>query len=326
MDRNFKINESFIPGKKVFELLNKEMKLNIINSIPLPLNYTTYPNRTILPLRYTSELRDYLFEPIQDTNLIYLYLINFMSTNFCFYIQNGNVYSVKHRFTNHLFKGTLFECQYSSKESSKSHNSSINQPCMYIVNLLIQNGQIVNMNLYDNLKALNEIIDYNYHPDVILDPIKLLIKPIVNMYYLRSLILIHQPNAILCRHRNGKQLMILPGPFNTIQKQQDVVFEYQKFNPKYLVYFRLKYTDKSDIYKLYSLNRNNEEVFYDYADVATIRTSRFIRSIPDNSIILCRYNPSFGRWCPIKSTKNRTKPDIIEYQSFKHKTVNHSTI
>lgn len=311
MDNNFKINETFLQGKKVHELINKEMKLNLLDSLPLQLNYTTYPTRTITDMIYNSDLKNYLFEPINDTNLIYLYLINFMSTNFCFYIYNGNVYSVKHRFTNNTFKGTLFECQLDSKQSDQPVNRS-NQK-MYIVNLLIHQGASVTLNLNETIRTINDLLNFSYKPDLILDPVELCIKPIVSANYLQSLILVHQCANILCRHLNGTTLMILPGPFN-IQSKTVINHQYQRLNPNLLIYFKIKYTEHPDVYYLHALNRDYEEIFYDYADVPSIKVSRLIRTFPNNSIVLCGFNPGFKRWRPIYLAGKRLLPDIIDFK------------
>ena len=303
MDHNFKINETFFPGFKVHEIVDNNLKKGILKDIPFLLTYDTFPTRSISQMVYSNYLKNYLYEPIDNTAIIYLYLINNLSTNFCLYIKDGNIYSVKHRFKNNLFKGTLFECQRYPKN------------IMYVTNLLIHNGIPFEGNLDDIIRNLNDLIDNSYQPDPILDPISLEVKPIVQSNYIKSLIQEYQPKNLLCRHPDGKQLMILTGPFDLDQEQTDkeekidisAISSLQIRND--LLYFRLKYTDKSDVYHLYSL-MNNSEIFFDLADVASIKTSRFLRTVQNNSIVLCRYNPDFNRWCPVLKSK-RKRPDPI---------------
>lgn len=278
MDDNFVIS-NFL-SKNVYELNDIKMKQEILNQENLKnINTKGYSNRTIIDLKYSNQLLECYFEIKTNKKLCYLYLINYLSTNFCLLIvpidNSYKIYSVKYRFIDHLFKGTLFECEYD--------NDSIE-----IINLLIHNGKIINIDIKSILKNINEIINYKFIPDPILDFKKLSLKSIVTFNYLRSLI--NGRNIdIICRFNDNVRIMIIPGPFDTkIYKEKDNLTEYLDTNK--ILNFKLKKTNKSDIYYL-------NDIYL--ADVSTVEISKFLKTIPDGSIVKCKFNKNFNRWTPI---------------------------
>ena len=89
---------------------------------------------------------------------VFMYLTTYAGISFCFYVTHDQIISVKHNFSKELYqKDTLFE-------------GEIAGDCYLISDLLINAGQRTDkMFFYEKLELLNNMIDKQHIPDVILD-------------------------------------------------------------------------------------------------------------------------------------------------------------
>ena len=80
---------------------------------------------------------------------------------------------------------------------------------------------------------------------------------------------------------------------------------------KYYLNFKIVKTDKTDIYKLYLIGKNNELKKYSYARIPNIETSKMVKEVFENSnestiIMRCELSTTFMKWIPI----NKVKEDV----------------
>jgi len=78
--------------------------------------------------------------------------------------------------------------------------------------------------------------------------------------------------------------------------------------------FRLKKTDKTEIYELYCNNRN-EEFKYGLACIPNLRISKFVKKSLENTseiIVACKYNTKFNKYEPISKIDDKDKNKLVE--------------
>jgi hypothetical protein len=344
MDNNFDCIR-FGSGKAML-LTNRKMCDGIYNKISkyyhIQLDFKKGYNKYSVPTtnrdikNIKRAVNEYMICYNFNVEFSYLFLTQYSGINFCFYLlSDGRIVSVKHRFSDSLYeKDTMFEGQIIDN--------------YYIISdLVIHDGHTYQAGIPAKISRINKIMDNQYVRSLALDSYRIEVKDHVYPQFMESLVTTHYKsqlyknhvNGILFRHCiNDKRFRASKNPVPerqhlyigksdlhfTVQDEIDTNNEISKrerdgFNKYCLrqrVTFKLKKTEKPDIYNLY-IQRNRHDYFFDIADVSNLKTSRLIRKMFEKNpryhyiIVNCEYYENFGRWQPI-STSSKPYPDNID--------------
>lgn len=249
--------------------------------------------------------------------LTYLYL----TESFAYYIQSDqNTKTVKitatiQRFDPELFqKDNLFEGYLLDK-------------IFLVEDIVIHNGNIVNLNLEDRIKLINEILDYKHRPDPVLDTHRVILKDYVEYKYLRSFLTDYMLELDYAQYIDGVVFSPLGKcPIHIIMDNNTIIHGSMPEqcavqsercdiieNPKKdTACFVVKSTNKPDVYELY-LNHEGILKYYDIASVPDRKTSAMLKTAfkhHDKLIMIC-VRSHIKRWTP-DIISNRLQPDSWE--------------
>jgi hypothetical protein len=254
--------------------------------------------------------------------LSYLYLTTYSNIPFVFYITQTSIgieiFSTIQKFCPSLFtQDTLFE----------GYLINTSESIFLVDDIVIYHDQPVNINLEHRLKLMNDILDYKYQPDPVLDTHRVILKDYVEYSHIKSLFgeylmqLTYQPYVIGLVFSPLGNCMIHIRVDNTSIIHYDVskpntitttalrctIVENPKKN---LACFRVTSTNKPDVYELYL-----KEGYYDIASVPDNKTSTMLQQLFQTCkecIMICNYDERdhMKRWIP-HIVSNRSTPDSI---------------
>ncbi len=318
MNRNFK--EIQYLNSIGHLLIKPEMKNNILDSLDLNLSRSVDKYFCFMKQEDINELVDYeyLCTYHLKSRRIFLYLTIYSGINFTFYIDNGELISVKHRFSQELYEngGTLFEGELALNK-------------VLLSDILIWKGERTNnLTGLNKLNLLNNIIDKDFIPDEILDVSNITVKDFVHYYQLESfwkdykqtLSYKDKINGIIFRpiDKLNRNIVLIEDKceLNIKKKYTQLIEKTNKridHNKYKLICFKMYKTKSPDVYNLFLSNGKNE-VFYEFASIPTIRISKKIAKLINYHkylIVNCNFDNTFKRWMPIQKSSRRY-PDNID--------------
>ena len=281
-------------------------------------------NKVIKPFN-TSNIEEVSnFEYLVSYNITkpmsYIYLTKYKGITFCYYIVgtercNAKIYSTLQRFGADLFDKEMILEGYILDN-------------IFLVNdLVVHEGHTVSKPLEDRIKIINNILNYKYQPDPVLDNYKVVLKDYVEYPYIMSLCsdymidisykdsiegVIFSPLGACDTHLLVNEVSVKHNvkPIKTKSQKLSIVE-----NPKkHKICFLVKNTGKPDVYHLYlRTGKGNETKYYDIASVPDKESSSMLkRLVKTQSIMICKYDnrDHMKRWQPLM-TSNRDKPDTI---------------
>ena len=258
----------------------------------------------------------------------YLYLTIYNGINFCFYLTNNQIISVKHRFSDILFKqDTLFEGKLVKGKSNRHY--------FLVSDLIIHENHTFFTDLVRKLRVINTILMDQHQPDPVLDPCCIKLQDFVEYQYLESFIgkylkkIDYRPDGLIFRPvqaKDTKNMVFLFKPrFHKNLRVPHIRAETRSDIKTYSidrqllpsetdkVCFKLKKTRKPDVYELYLTDGKND-CYCDIAHVPDIGSSHQIRKLFPAKyhyiIASCKWNEPFKRWVPYRRS-NRNKPDSV---------------
>ena len=279
----------------------------------------------------------------------YLFFTNINNINYCFYIdrkiKDGYTYpriiSVKYGFDDVIFKDTLFDGEL------VKHKNNNDSWMFLITDIILHNGAKLKCNIIERFNILYKILKFNYNKGDNIDICPLMVKKLflykdydylitqfipslsykTNGLYFNSLNIKHANQLYLFKNlnkNNSNKKYIDNKNTNTNHFTNQHVNKVNKVN-KYNhsdddsnesenPIFRLKKTDKTEIYELYCNNRN-EEYKYGLACIPNLRTSKFVKKSLENTgeiIVRCKYNTKFNKYEPISKIDDIDKNKLVE--------------
>lgn len=321
MDKNFDV-VTFGNGLG-YHLTNQQIVKTIINKLQKYYHLTLFKHfgKCFRVVNTEKDMKDvlkyeYLVNFWIDQPLCYLYLTKYNGISFCFYILKGDkIYASVQRFDQSLFEqDTMFE------------GYLINNTFL-VEDMVIYQGHTIdtNMHLEHRLKTINNILDYKYQPDPVLDTYRVMLKDYTSCNYLKSFLtdyetdldyknnikgIIFSPLGKCIEHlRVCRSKIDIKDAIKNAQGKStrcDIVYT-PKNKP---VCFLVKSTDKPDVYHLYL-----KEGYYDIASVPDKDTSYTLRKLFETAnelVMVCSYDDRLHvkRWTP-KIVSNRTGPDSV---------------
>ena len=284
-------------------------------------------------------------------NSYYLFLTKYNNINTCFYIDKKikqgftlpRILLSKQRFSEDIFNDTLIE-----GELVRTQN---NNWIFLISDLQVYKGEKVNSNIINKYNLLYNILTNEYVPDDYLDPCKYQVKKIFTYEKINDLInnfipqLPYSVRGILFHPINKKynNLLYILKNVNSNKEKKDCIqigindknkennlecvkkqiFEIIKNNQNNIenitIRFKIIATETPDVFNLQILNKNNY-LFYDIANVQTLKTSKLIRKIFENNkqeniIVNCKYSTKFKKWEPISLSDEKEAHSFTEIKN-----------
>jgi hypothetical protein len=252
------------------------------------------------------------------TTPVFLYLTEYAGILFCFYITKDKIISVKHNFSKELQKSdTVFECEIAEQQ-------------LLISDILVYNGNDTrNMFFHEKLELINNIVDKQYIPDVVLDNYNIKTKDFVEYSQLESfwtkyrqkLDYKHLINGIIFRPIGESTRNIVYNPSkNNWKPICDITVDPTKIskriNPNKNVCFKMYRTKKPDIYHLHLFDGSNER-YYDFASIPNKKISKLVMKYFDTGkyihryiMVNCNYDKEFKRWIPFQKSSRKNPDDI----------------
>ena len=274
----------------------------------------------------------------------YLFFTNINNINYCFYIdrkiKDGYTYpriiSVKYGFDDIIFKDTLFDGEL------VKHKDNNDSWMFLITDIILHNGTKLKCNIIERFNILYKILKFNYKKDENLDICPLMVKKLflykdydylitqfipslsykTNGLYFNSLNIKHANQLYLFKNLNKNNSKFSKTYTDNSQKNNSFgkhsnnsSSNKSNDSPESENHiFRLKKTDKTEIYELYCNNRN-EEYKYGLACIPNLRTSKFVKKSLENTdeiIVRCKYNTKFNKYEPILKIDDIDKHKLIE--------------
>lgn len=348
MDKNFKKIKygNGIGYKLINEIMIDKVIQRLVDHYNLDINkpFNKYFKMADTDDYYDLKQEGHLaYYNINEKNYTYLYLTQLNGVNFCFYIEphNGKIVSVKHRFADELYKGTMFEGKIVKAENDRYY---------YLISDLViltnhvhkpgKNGEMYfSMDTFtlETMRKINKILDTEFVSDPVLDVVHIELLDFVHYRYIQSLMtdylnrvpysncvkgLILRPTSNVRTNIiyifNGGVHKDLKLPKYTESKTQIKKTAIQIDTLKRTICFKLKKTRKPDVYELF-LRDGSSECFYDIASVPDMKNSHLIHSFFPKTyhyiIASCRYDPKFKRWTPFRKSERKTPDDICIFES-----------
>ena len=242
-------------------------------------------------------------------NSYYLFLTNMNSVNYCFFIDKKindgykypRIITTKFRFSNELFKGTLFDGEMVKK---------IKKWEFLIDDILVYNNRLVEVDLSERINLLNQILINNYEKDEFIDICDLKIKKYFCSneieYLLNTFIknLDYECKGIYItpeKFKYSKLLYIFDESIKKNHDDEDIIRNIE-YKPDSYVIFRMDKTDKPDIYDLYT-----NKAFYDIAYIPKMKQSKQLKKLYINNqslLFKCNYSIEYNKWIPIEEIES----------------------
>ena len=240
-----------------------------------------------------------------------LFLTTVKNRKYCLFIENkGNlnlkIYSVKFRFSNELYNGTIFEGELTLN----------NKQCWiyFINNIYCMNGNVLNcMPLSKRLSTISDIIKKKYKYDEYMNVCHIQIKSYFLYHHLEML-------KELKEIKNKKILFI---PENDDEKSYVFHLNNNYRNNTYVMnnvkknvstaistdtkesIFQIVETDLTEVYKLWTYNECQKR-YKGIACISGLHVSKFVRNLFEqvtnnkNVYVYCKYSDQFKSWIPVK--------------------------
>lgn len=261
---------------------------------------------------------------IKGSAPVFMYLTTYAGISFCFYVTYDQIISVKHNFSKDLYqKDTLFE-----GEIAGDH--------YLISDLLVKDGERTDRLFFsEKLEILNNMIDKQHIPDVILDCYQIQVKDFVDYSKMESFWTSYRNdlsykkliNGVIFRPVGNGALNIVyligtkgswkpPGKYSNEHKKGKILKKIDHVkNPK--VCFKMYRTNKPDVYHLY-LNDGSSERYYHYASIPDKETSQKVIEFFNTGkylhryiIVNCQYDDEFKRWVPYRKSCRGSPDDML---------------
>jgi hypothetical protein len=240
---------------------------------------------------------------------VIIFLTKYQSRNYCIMIDQNipnklKMLITKLRFNYDLYeKDTIFEGEI---VLNKNKNWDI-----LLYDLKVYKGEVIQLQLDDKIKKLNDIINNEFQDDTYMNIANLKVK---NYYYFKDL-----GKLILKKIDESKYLVtglsFLGDENYYLLNFQNKVFtedENQNVVSKELKnkIFEIRNTTMPDIYELYDKNKIKVGI----ACVSTLDTSELCMELLENNStanVECKYNNKFKKWEPLKGiSENITLSEI----------------
>ena len=326
MDKNFKRVQ--FGRKKGNMLTNKRITNIILDRLERYFKLTLFkPFNKVIKLFHDTNVPEITnFEYLVNYNinkpLSYMYLTKYQGITFCYYIvgtdrNDTKIYSTMQRFGTELFEKEMIFEGYLLKD-------------MFLVNdLVVHEGHTINKPLEVRIKIINEILNYKYQPDPVLDNYKVVLKDYVEYPYIQSFCsdymnkvsykdyidgIVFSPLGSCDTHLLVNNTKVKPGePSKNENHNKLTIVENPK---KQKLCFLVKNTGKPDVYHLYlRTGKGNETKYYDIASVPDKESSTMLKKmVKTQRIMICKYDSRehMKRWQPLLSS-NRDKPDTVHF-------------
>lgn len=98
---------------------------------------------------------------------------------------------------------------------------------------------------------------------------------------------------------------------------KDIIEKLKLYNDLYIFTLFVKITDMSDVYEIYSIDDNNNNIYINYALVRTLSESKYLNNIflnKDNKIMIpfdCFYSLNFNKFVPFRISEELITPITI---------------
>jgi len=228
-----------------------------------------------------------------------LYLTIFQRRKYCLFIDYTNVnklkiYSIKFRFSNDLYKGTLLDGEIVMNDKKS---------WIYLItDIYYEEGNNVKYNKFsEKLQQISNILKSKYKYDDFMNVCHIQMKS----YFLYSHFEILKNKNI----NNNTKYDVLFIPENFREHRLKVTLtslEIKEDIKSTIELFEIKKTETPDVYKLYKDNQD----FVGIACIAKLQTSLFVRNLFNNNneksiIVKCNYSKRFDSWIPIEKISTR---------------------
>lgn len=276
-------------------LLDSNTVNELIKQIKFKLKFN-FESQNIIDLEnHESYLKNNPYLATFDTKgtKFLLYLTRHQNKNFCLFIDYSNVnklkiYSVKFRFNNELYNGTLLDGEISMNDKKS---------WIYLItDIYYESNRNVKYELFsEKLQIISNILKNKYIYDDFMNVCHIQMKSF--FLYSHFDILRNKLND-----SNNYDILFVPEKFNmeklritisTIKKTEIVSTTIQNFE--------IKQTEIPDVYKLYK-----GKEFHSIAGIAKLETSLFVRNLFNNNnnnisiIVKCNYSNRFKSWIPFE--------------------------
>lgn len=234
----------------------------------------------------------YLATYYHGNDIAYLYL---SQTGQAVYIINGEMICTRSRFDTTLCNDDILFKGY------------IAAGCFYIFDILTYRNHTVDMSLSDKLVLINNLIDFNYRPDPVLDLYAIKLADFVEQRYINSYIE-QAPSwckGLLYYPQYGLPILVTEIHYTSSALHQPMHLPLVKnIQTNIAVCFQIVKTNKPDVYHLYLQDDDKQLVFYDIASIPDKKTSHYMKHMmtSNSSYVNCVYDDSFKRWKPIAKT------------------------
>jgi hypothetical protein len=237
-----------------------------------------------------------------------MYCTQINNVNYCLLIdkkiKKGHVYPkmyiVLYRFSDDLFKGTLFETELVRDKSN---------------NWLLEIGDIYNYKgnttsdivISDRMNIISSILENDFIDDTFTNVCPIEIKKFFNMYDTDKI-----KNFIISLNYKIRGFYFIP--INTTYSNilymftdDDISDIYSVTDENKKLIFRITKTMKSDVYELYlNAKENIEKIGYAY--LSNYEKSKYIKElfyIKEDINVICKFNEFFKKWEVLEETKDR---------------------
>tara|TARA_B100001094_G_scaffold329110_1_gene391119 strand:+ start:3916 stop:4866 length:951 start_codon:yes stop_codon:yes gene_type:complete len=237
-----------------------------------------------------------------------MYCTQINNVNYCLLIdkkiKKGHVYPkmyiVLYRFSDDLFKGTLFETELVRDKSN---------------NWLLEIGDIYNykgnttsdIEICDRMNIISSILENDFIDDTFTNVCPIEIKKYFNMYDTDKI-----KNFIISLNYKIRGFYFIPK--NTTYSNILYMFTDDDINDIYSItdenkklIFRITKTMKSDVYELYlNAKENIEKIGYAY--LSNYEKSKYIKElfdIKEDINVICKFNEFFKKWEVLEETTDR---------------------
>ncbi len=243
----------------------------------------------------------------KEANHFLLYLTTLNNKKYCFFIEGSDtkklkIYSIKFRFSQELYKGTLFsgELVLNNKKS-----------WIYLISDIYYNaGHYVKYNKFsEKLHIISDIMKNKYKYDDFMNVCHIQMKS----FFLYTHFELLKNNKSL----NSYKILFIPENFSlpimktyiNPTKKVEVIIN-NKMN------FEIRNTDIPDVCELY-IKKNNKIEFHSIACISKLKTSEFIKNLFKNNknnnkiIVECIYSEYFEKWVPARFMSDLNEPSTI---------------
>jgi hypothetical protein len=340
MNQDLQLNKISFCGKYCYNICNNDIKQKCLDDIKQHCDYSLKTNNII---QYNQEehyklvvKNSYLVSAKSIGNSYYLYLTKINGMNNCMLIDKKilagyelpRILLLRYRFKESLFEngGTLLEGELVKTENDNQWKFILN-------NILMKSGSKLNIPILKKLQILKTILFHQYVYDPYFESCPLRVKkyfPFDKKHINLCLEYISKLNykimslELTPAYIFGK-IILLSSKSNYKLNTQPRIF-IQKKSPKHLfANFLMSKTITPGIYQLYCL-KNGFISKHSIARIDGLECIQFIKQHfkeESKKLVLCKYDPDFSKFIPIK-TSSKNKPDdfreIILITNEKNKT------